>query len=75
MTARLIDAGADVHAWQSWSDSYVWNPSERIIQEGTKGVTALHIASLYGNLEGLRALVDHGGVSVAEMVSRADDHG
>lgn len=75
MTARLIDAGADVHAWQSWSDSYVWNSSECIIQEGTKGVTALHIASLYGNLEGMRALVDHGGVSVAEMVSRADDHG
>lgn len=39
-------------------------------------MTALHIASLYGNIEGIHALVDYrGNVSVAEMVSSADDQG
>ncbi|KGO69696.1 hypothetical protein PITC_045560 [Penicillium italicum] len=76
MTARLIAAGANVHALQSWTDTFKWcTYDERIIID-SKGVTASHIACLYGNLEGLSALVDHrGGVSVAEMMARADDQG
>ena len=75
MTARLITAGADVHAQQRWTDTFRWSSDERII-EGSTGVTASHIACLYGNLEGLRALVDHrGGLSIAEMMARADNHG
>lgn len=36
----------------------------------------MHIASLNWNLEGIHALMDHrGDLSVAEMVSKADEHG
>jgi ankyrin repeat protein len=69
MVSRLIAEGAEVHARQRW-----WGPTNRI--RDSKRVTALHIVSLFWNLEGIHALVDHrGDVSVAEMVSNADDHG
>ncbi|KAJ5939289.1 ankyrin [Penicillium verhagenii] len=73
MVSRLIAGGAQVHARQHW-DEYPLGDPYRIING--KGVTALHIASLYSNLEGIRALTDHRcNASVSEMVSSADDHG
>lgn len=69
MVSRLIAEGAEVHARQRWLD-----PIESF--QKCKGVTALHIASLFWNLEGIYALMDHhGDLSVAEMVSHADEHG
>lgn len=74
LISRLIAEGAEVHARQKWTDRSSWDRSDRI-QDG-RGVTALHIASLFWNLEGIHALMDHhGDRSVAEMFSSADDHG
>ncbi|KAJ5946870.1 ankyrin [Penicillium verhagenii] len=73
IVSRLIAGGAQVHARQHWDESPLGEP-HRIING--KGVTALHIASLYSNLEGIRALTDHRcNASVSEIVSSADDHG
>ncbi|RAH41031.1 ankyrin [Aspergillus brunneoviolaceus CBS 621.78] len=76
LTSRLIAEGAEVHVRQSWCDPTLWMTDEGVIGP-SKEVTALHIASVYRNLEGIRALVDHRGegVSVAEMISRRDDQG
>ncbi|PYI27868.1 hypothetical protein BP00DRAFT_428935 [Aspergillus indologenus CBS 114.80] len=76
LTLRLIAEGADVHARQNWCDPTLWMTDEGVIGR-SREVTALHIASVYRNLEGIRALVDHRGegVSVAEMISRQDDQG
>ena len=75
ITARVITAGADIYARQSWTDTFRWSSDERII-EGSTRVTASYIAYLYRNLGGLRALVDHrGGVTIAEMMARVDNHG
>ncbi|RAK73175.1 ankyrin [Aspergillus fijiensis CBS 313.89] len=76
LTSRLIAEDADVHARQSWCDPTLWMTDEGVIGR-SREVTALHIASVYRNLEGIRALVDHRGegVSVAEMISRQDDQG
>lgn len=72
LVSRLIAEGAEIHARQIWWVSI--NPTSLI--RYSKGVTALHIASLFGNLEGIRALVDHrGDMSMAEMVSNTDSHG
>ncbi|KUL86304.1 hypothetical protein ZTR_08592 [Talaromyces verruculosus] len=72
LVSRLIAEGAEVHARQRWWD--LINPTSLI--HYSLGVTALHIASLFWNLEGIHALVDHrGDISMAEMVSNADSHG
>lgn len=72
LVSRLIAEGVEVHARQRWWDPI--NPTSPI--HYIMGVTALHIASLLWNLEGIQALVDHrGDISVAEMVSNADSHG
>jgi ankyrin repeat protein len=72
LVSRLIAEGAEVHDRQRWWDPT--DPTSRI--HNSKGVTALHIASLFWNLEGVHALVDHrGDISMAEMVSNADSHG
>lgn len=73
LVSRLIAEGAEVHARQRWWDPTCY-PIDRI--QDSEAVTTLHIASLYWNLEGIHALVDHrGDMSVAEMVSNADNHG
>ncbi|KAJ5937123.1 ankyrin [Penicillium verhagenii] len=79
MVSRLISEGADVHAQQIWRDPTPRDhpPIDRSdhIEEGGK-VTALHIASMFWNLEGIHALLDHSGdKTVAEMLSSTDDHG
>ncbi|KAJ5752985.1 ankyrin [Penicillium odoratum] len=71
MVSRLIAEGAEVHARQRWED-----PTNCYHYRRSTGVTALHIASLFWNIEGIKAPMDHcGDVSVAEMVTYADDHG
>ncbi|KAJ5549448.1 ankyrin [Penicillium frequentans] len=79
MVSRLIAEGAKVHACQIWLDPTKtegeWFDTTDILRK-RKGVTALHIASLNWNLEGIHALIDHrGDLSVAEMVSKADENG
>lgn len=74
MVSRLIAEGAEVHARQKWTDKKAWDRPDRI--QNAKGVTALHIASLFGNFQGIHTLMDHhGDISVAAMVSNTDDHG
>ncbi|KAJ5925751.1 hypothetical protein N7454_007261 [Penicillium verhagenii] len=69
LVSRLITEGADIHAQQAWFD-----PNSTI--ESTKQVTALHIASLFSNLKGMQALIDHRGkIDLAEMVSIPDSTG
>ncbi|KAJ5797462.1 ankyrin [Penicillium pulvis] len=79
MVSRLIAEGAEVHACQIWLDPTKtvgeWFDPTNVLRK-RKGVTALHIASLNWNLEGIHALIDHrGDLSVAEMVSKTDENG
>ncbi|KAJ6102631.1 hypothetical protein N7486_005058 [Penicillium sp. IBT 16267x] len=66
MVSHLITKGGGVHTPQAWSAQltgieYGWN------------VTPLHIASLFWNLEGIQALIDHrGDIELNHMVSQAD---
>ncbi|KAJ5709527.1 ankyrin [Penicillium malachiteum] len=74
MVSCLIAEGADVHAQQIWRDHTPMRRSDHI-ENGAK-VTALHIASMFWNLEGIRALLVHPeDETVAEMISSTDDHG
>ncbi|RAH75013.1 ankyrin [Aspergillus aculeatinus CBS 121060] len=71
MVSHLIAAGADAHVVQTWYDPCAFGGGFRCA-----GVTPLHIASKYWNLDAMQALLDHGGrTGLAEMVSRRDDHG
>ncbi|RAL12807.1 ankyrin repeat domain-containing protein [Aspergillus homomorphus CBS 101889] len=71
MVSRLIAAGADTHIVQTWYDPYAFSGGLRCA-----GVTPLHIASRYWNLDAIQAILDHRGqTGLAEMVSRRDDHG
>ncbi|KAJ5752202.1 ankyrin [Penicillium odoratum] len=74
MVSRLVSEGAGVHAQQTWEDYDIAHRSDHI-KDG-KGVTAIHIASMFWNLEGIHALIDHrGDISVADMLSKADNYG
>lgn len=65
---RLIAEGADVHARQWWGDYTALYDAEQ--------ATALHIGSLYWNLEGIQVLLhNHGEIDHAEMVSARDSRG
>lgn len=69
LVSRLVAEGADIHARQQW-----WDPSWGI-GEG-RPLTALHIASIFWNLEGMQALMDHPGeLSLRDMVTVADGAG
>lgn len=70
LVSRLITEGADIHAQlQSW-----YNPDGGIPY--SERVTALHIASIFSNPEGIQALLDHhGNVKLEEMVSITDEAG
>lgn len=70
LVSRLIAEGADIHAQlQSW-----YNPDGGIPY--SERVTALHVASLFSNLDGIQALMDHhGNVKLADMVSITDETG
>ncbi|RAK77744.1 uncharacterized protein BO72DRAFT_477043 [Aspergillus fijiensis CBS 313.89] len=71
MVSRLIAAGSDAHVVQTWYDPCAFGGAFRCA-----GVTPLHIASKYWNLDAMQALLDHGGrTGLAEMVLRRDDHG
>ncbi|KAJ5803110.1 uncharacterized protein N7503_005560 [Penicillium pulvis] len=69
MVSRLIDEGADIYArLEGWQDHIP------ISEDGL--VTAMHIASIYGNLEGMQALIDHpGDSSAADLVAIVDSAG
>lgn len=67
MISHLIANGADVHARQ------LWPPKDKYSMDCKKQVTLLHIASIFWNLEGIRALIDYrGDVELADMVSTPD---
>ncbi|RAH47434.1 ankyrin [Aspergillus brunneoviolaceus CBS 621.78] len=71
MVSRLIAAGADAHVVQTWYDPCAFGSALRC-----SGVTPLHIASKYWNLDAMQALLDHRGrIELAEMVSRMDGNG
>ncbi|KAJ5998451.1 ankyrin [Penicillium sp. IBT 35674x] len=77
MVSRRIAEGAEVHTCQMWLDptktESLWFDATHTLRK-KNGVTALHIASLNWNPEGIHALIDHrGDLSVLEMVSNADD--
>ncbi|KAJ5721991.1 ankyrin [Penicillium malachiteum] len=73
MASRLIAEGTDVHAQQIWRDRMPCRFDH--IEDGSK-VTALHIASMFWNVEGIHALLGHpGDKTVAEMLSSTIDHG
>lgn len=74
MVSRLIAEGAQVHARQNWTDKKAWNRPDRI--QNAERVTALHIASFFGNLQAIHTLMDHhGDISVAAMVFNTDEYG
>jgi ankyrin repeat protein len=68
LVSRLIAEGAEVHARQyNWSNDPISDVGE---------VTALHIASGYGNLQGIKALLDNcDELNPADMVSMRDAGG
>jgi chitinase len=68
LISRLIAEGADVHARQyDWDNTHLSDTGE---------VTALHIASGYWNLQGIKALLDNcGELKPADMVSMRDGGG
>ncbi|KAJ5720930.1 uncharacterized protein N7483_008864 [Penicillium malachiteum] len=69
MVSRLITKESDVHTPQTWS-------SQNTGIELGQNVTPLHIASLFWNLDGIQALIDHcGDVGLEFMASKADDDG
>ncbi|KAJ5552096.1 hypothetical protein N7494_001474 [Penicillium frequentans] len=69
LVSRLIVKGADVYARQQ-----CWDPSWAIEERGP--TTALHIASISWNLEGMQALIDHTGErTLADMVMIVDGAG
>ncbi|KAJ6096608.1 hypothetical protein N7486_007354 [Penicillium sp. IBT 16267x] len=69
MVSHLITKGGGVHTPQAWSGQNTG------IQHG-ENVTPLHIASLFWNLEGIQALIDHrGDIELIHMVSQADSDG
>ncbi|PWY73015.1 ankyrin [Aspergillus heteromorphus CBS 117.55] len=68
MVSRIIAEGADVHARQTW-----FNQFGSI--EDAEQVTVTHIASMFWNLEGLKALADHCGAGFADMLSASDSGG
>ncbi|PYI18662.1 hypothetical protein BO99DRAFT_403352, partial [Aspergillus violaceofuscus CBS 115571] len=71
MVSRLIAAGADAHVVQTWYDPCGFGHGLRC-----SGVTPLHIASQYWNLDAIQALVEHRGrIGLTEMVTRRDDNG
>lgn len=68
LLSRLIANGADVHARQ-WAV-----PNE--FGDDDQEVTALHLGSLYWNIEGIQTLLDNRGeIDLADMVSVRDGHG
>ncbi|KAJ5746765.1 hypothetical protein N7520_011947 [Penicillium odoratum] len=69
MVPRLIAEGADIYARPEG-----WHGRMPICKGGR--VTAMHIASIYWNLEGMQALIDHPGEpGAAKMVAIVDDAG
>ncbi|KAJ5722976.1 ankyrin [Penicillium malachiteum] len=74
IVSRLIAEGADVHARESWSEYSTYGRPDR--PRNSKGLTALHIASLFRNVEGIQALMDHcGDKTLVEMCSIEDNNG
>ncbi|KAJ5897732.1 ankyrin [Penicillium tannophilum] len=69
MVSRLIAEGADIYArLEGWHDHIP------ISEDGL--VTAMHIAGIYCNLEGMQALIDHPGESsAADLVAIVDSAG
>ncbi|EED13306.1 conserved hypothetical protein [Talaromyces stipitatus ATCC 10500] len=68
LASRLIAEGADVHARQ-----YGWGGHP---VTAVREVTALHVASGYWNVQGIKALLDNcGEVKPADMVSMRDTAG
>ncbi|KAJ5553315.1 hypothetical protein N7494_002693 [Penicillium frequentans] len=71
MVSHLISKGDGVHAFQRWS-----SPSQCTGIDYEGDVTLLHIASLFWNLEGIQALIDHyDDIKLIHMVSKADGDG
>ncbi|KAJ5987206.1 hypothetical protein N7451_011571 [Penicillium sp. IBT 35674x] len=69
MVSHLINKGSGIHVPQTWSSQWTG------IDYG-ENVTPLHIASLFWNLEGIQALIDHrDDTKLAYMVSKADGEG
>ncbi|GAB1206533.1 hypothetical protein APSETT445_005223 [Aspergillus pseudonomiae] len=70
LVKRLIEQGANVHAKQEHADSRFG------FDVDLRDVTALHYGSIYWNIEGVRALLDHpGNAKIADMVSVRDSFG
>ncbi|KAB8255516.1 ankyrin repeat-containing domain protein [Aspergillus pseudonomiae] len=70
LVKRLIEQGANVHAKQEHADSRFG------FDVDLRDVTALHYGSIYWNIEGVRALLDHpGNAKIADMVSVRDTIG
>lgn len=69
MVSHLITKGGGVHTHQAWSSQHTG------IDYG-ENVTPLHIASLFWNLKGIQALIDHrDDMELVCMVSKADGDG
>ncbi|KAE8132407.1 ankyrin repeat-containing domain protein [Aspergillus pseudotamarii] len=70
LVKRLIEQGANVHAKQEHVDARFGFKTD------LRDVTALHYGSIYWNIEGVRALLDHpGNAKIADMVSVRDTIG
>ncbi|KAJ5359010.1 uncharacterized protein N7496_011423 [Penicillium cataractarum] len=70
---RLIDQGANVHA----KEQYQHQPSSTFWSEMQMpwDVTALHVSSMYWNLEAIQTLLDRGGRTITESLSCRDSNG
>ncbi|KAE8315354.1 hypothetical protein BDV41DRAFT_586825 [Aspergillus transmontanensis] len=70
LVKRLIEQGANIYAREEHTDSRFW------FDVDLRDVTALHYGSIYWNIEGVKALLDHpGDAKIADMVSARDSFG